>query len=210
MTHQSDHPGSSPRMRGAQLGAITAAHPVRIIPAYAGSTSRELGRVSVEGDHPRVCGEHKDSDATDVAPVGSSPRMRGALRGNVGDKHVQGIIPAYAGSTDGWTSRLSAPRDHPRVCGEHMPAIFFPADSAGSSPRMRGARRTSMLKTSENGIIPAYAGSTRRSRFSERSSGDHPRVCGEHFWTGRFGPFREGSSPRMRGARGPPGGQPWP
>ena len=51
--------GSSPRMRGApaNLGVLQPGD--RIIPAYAGSTRRELGGVTIEGDHPRVCGEHR-------------------------------------------------------------------------------------------------------------------------------------------------------
>ena len=41
---------------------------------------------------------------------------------------------------------------------------------SGSSPRMRGARETRMLKTHEDGIIPAYAGSTvPRERHRDRS-----------------------------------------
>ena len=71
--------------------------------------------------------------------VGSSPRMRGALKCSRWKVFLTRIIPAYAGSTqlntlfDKWT------KDHPRVCGEHTPAILSKACWAGSSPRMRGA-----------------------------------------------------------------------
>ena len=50
--------GSSPRMRGALREAVMALFPIRIIPAYAGSTkTHDIGGV-IQEDHPRVCGEH--------------------------------------------------------------------------------------------------------------------------------------------------------
>ena len=71
----------------------------------------------------------------------------------------------------------------------------------GSSPRMRGALNQPADCPADAGIIPAYAGSTRkhpRRRFRVR---DHPRVCGEHVLAEQIGGFNLGSSPRMRGAR---------
>ena len=72
----------------------------RIIPAYAGSTSRETVARMAAMDHPRVCGEHKRPQNADRHLRGSSPRMRGAhsAAGLVGG--FAGIIPAYAGSTN--------------------------------------------------------------------------------------------------------------
>ena len=49
-------------------------------------------------------------------------------------------------------------------------------------------------------IIPACAGSRRRSMPWWRSSGDHPRVCGEQLVTDTIRIACEGSSPRVRGA----------
>ena len=91
---------------------------------------------------------------------GSSPRMRGALRDL--DRHglAVGIIPAYAGSTLGFTFELKP--------------------TGGSSPRMRGARLQADRSGSARGIIPAYAGSTAPSFLKVSQYRDHPRVCGEH------------------------------
>ena len=110
------------------------------------------------------------------------------------------IIPAYAGSTRACTAVWLWYRDHPRVCGEHSYIKHRTAFFRGSSPRMRGARRPRHALGAAQGIIPAYAGSTRQIRGSERLFQDHPRVCGEH--AGRQGNkvLRQGSSPRMRGA----------
>ena len=72
--------------------------------------------------------------------VGSSPRMRGALRLRMGQEHGRRIIPAYAGSTTRRRSEVPTARDHPRVCGEHSFKTFLDLSMLGSSPRMRGAR----------------------------------------------------------------------
>ncbi len=72
----------------------------------------------------------------------------------------------------------------------------------GSSPRMRGAPQCNRRDRAALGIIPAYAGSTRRRASAPRTGRDHPRVCGEH--EGRSVSWKRtvGSSPRMRGALG--------
>ena len=54
-----------------------------------------------------------------TADEGSSPRMRGALSEARRDVGLDGIIPAYAGSTGGGRLSVNFGRDHPRVCGEH-------------------------------------------------------------------------------------------
>ena len=51
--------------------------------------------------------------------LGSSPRMRGALASESGWPALDGIIPAYAGSTTAHWMAACATWDHPRVCGEH-------------------------------------------------------------------------------------------
>ena len=54
-----------------------------------------------------------------VAPTGSSPRMRGAHWLPDPPQLPAGIIPAYAGSTFSSLLVLFLIGDHPRVCGEH-------------------------------------------------------------------------------------------
>ncbi len=172
--------GSSPRMRGAHFHHGFYRVGVGIIPAYAGSTEPSWPRASAWRDHPRVCGEHASSVAHDSVSFGSSPRMRGAPLCVRERQVVHGIIPAYAGSTKMLLTFTTPPRDHPRVCGEHLRARLKPSCRVGSSPRMRGAPN------------PVSA--------SDLRVRDHPRVCGEHT-TGDQGAYRQwGSSPRMRGA----------
>ena len=68
---------------------------------------------------------------------------------------------------------------------------------------MRGARGDQLVETVLVGIIPAYAGSTVVYLCIDRAPGDHPRVCGEHDMSRQKDKGTKGSSPRMRGARGP-------
>ena len=110
-----------------------------------------------------------------------------------------GIIPAYAGNTSTQSETPPAPRDHPRVCGEHIPRRIQHALHLGSSPRMRGTPFERCDVSVRLGIIPAYAGNTCRRCCGCRQSEDHPRVCGEHNSCCLVIVRLRGSSPRMRG-----------
>ena len=64
--------------------------------------------------------------------------MRGtALRG-VGVQVGVGITPACAGNSWTGTTKGTAITDHPRVCGEQVPALMGKAMIEGSPPRVRG------------------------------------------------------------------------
>jgi len=91
--------GSSPHTRGAPPPAFHTP-PVRgIIPAYAGSTETFPGCEGCYWDHPRIRGEHIPPQPLDQLVAGSSPHTRGAPISLLEPKWVEGIIPAYAGST---------------------------------------------------------------------------------------------------------------
>ena len=130
--------GSSPRMRGTHPREFVAQVGEGIIPAYAGNTVNHGLAPSRHKDHPRVCGEHSAPQKSHTCKKGSSPRMRGTLPPRHCRVHSSGIIPAYAGNTLGNSMPETAPRDHPRVCGEHAAASGIDALGSGSSPRMRG------------------------------------------------------------------------
>ena len=117
---------------------------------------------------------------TEVAPSGSSQRMRGAHRRPDPADHGEGIIPAYAGSTGIACPLSSCRKDHPRVFGEHTATNKEEINRYGSSLRMRGARLVLPASGAQPGIIPAYAGSTTFPSLSLLCCRDHPRVCGEH------------------------------
>ena len=106
--------------------------------------------------------------------------MRGTPIESVGEEFLRRFIPAYAGNTSGWRSKVSVNAVHPRVCGEHP--------------------RYSERRNDNHRFIPAYAGNTFSVIQKLGIMTVHPRVCGEHR------PRRPrrllmfgGSSPRMRG-----------
>ena len=111
--------GSSPHARGARLQMPSSVWRARIIPACAGSTAAADGKLPVEGDHPRMRGEHSVPSTRRRGSRGSSPHARGArVRGAHGER-PEGIIPACAGSTRSRRAASSMAGDHPRMRGEH-------------------------------------------------------------------------------------------
>ena len=192
-------PGSSPRMRGTLQRSLDMWYFIGIIPAYAGNTQSNTMRGASVWDHPRVCGEHGDNNEESIEDLGSSPRMRGTPYRQPVLAHGAGIIPAYAGNTRLQRYQHERCRDHPRVCGEHMASQLKFALCSGSSPRMRGTRSVRYVCVQGAGIIPAYAGNTKRSVRLRPRRRDHPRVCGEHWLRGYLKKYEGGSSPRMRG-----------
>ena len=91
--------GSSPHTRGAHAALDVEGLAARIIPAYAGSTVAEQCTHWVSSDHPRIRGEHRDSNGKGCRTLGSSPHTRGALLHAQTALKTTRIIPAYAGST---------------------------------------------------------------------------------------------------------------
>ena len=153
--------GSSPHTRGALSGRVRGRFPGRIIPAYAGSTSILRRRNSTHRDHPRIRGEHFQGRELRLRSEGSSPHTRGALPEAGFELADVGIIPAYAGSTDGLPIAEWRRADHPRIRGEHPKRGVWPVGADGSSPHTRGARLGRSRARRRRRIIPAYAGSTR-------------------------------------------------
>ena len=91
--------GSSPLVRGALHVEWVPTAQLGIIPARAGSTLLTNQPTNKEGDHPRSCGEHLQEECDRMKEEGSSPLVRGALRGQFPHVGLVGIIPARAGST---------------------------------------------------------------------------------------------------------------
>ena len=193
-------PGSSPHTRGAQVQVPLLQRRARIIPAYAGSTLFSRDAIHQTRDHPRIRGEHLAFGAILRQQRGSSPHTRGAPCTTTKSSPVVGIIPAYAGSTSPRRSPACTATDHPRIRGEHRRDVSLRPMVSGSSPHTRGARSSMAYCILRSGIIPAYAGSTRRMRPRRRHGADHPRIRGEHGEVFRVPEAPVGSSPHTRGA----------
>ena len=159
-----------PRIRGEHgTGAPRCVRPRGIIPAYAGSTSAISEWEASEVDHPRIRGEHVAVDGGAGCRPGSSPHTRGARLHEGLGLRAEGIIPAYAGSTDDGALHGSADGDHPRIRGEHATSVGLVDRCAGSSPHTRGARHRQAGCRRAPWIIPAYAGSTQRCQHRLQS-----------------------------------------
>ena len=170
-----------------------------ITPAYAGKSFPCDVLGSVKRDHPRICGEKKFSLNTPALEVGSPPRVRGKVQGQLLQAVEVGITPAYAGkSRKDWTV-LPASRDHPRVCGEKTAIILAFDYCNGSPPRMRGKAAPKNVDCDNLRITPAYAGKSRTDMTISVHSKDHPRVCGEKLFFGACGRHRSRITPAYAG-----------
>lgn len=128
-----------------------------------------------------------------------SPHTRGPRRRCYYAGGQQGIIPAYAGSTDAAYRSFSLSWDHPRIRGVHSLLRSLSVTSEGSSPHTRGPRYQSPVWQPYDRFIPAYAGSTEYRRRSSSRRQDHPRIRGVHRNGTISSPLALGSSPHTRG-----------
>ena len=90
--------------------------------------------------------------------LGSPPRVRGKVFGQVLAALVLGITPAYAGKRCSARTPTFRTWDHPRVCGEKRRPSSHSHTLPGSPPRVRGKVSAGKILLHDGGITPAYAG----------------------------------------------------
>ena len=173
------HTGSPPRGRGKVLQRGMKQTELRITPAWAGKSYKNLFSAAMKKDHPRVGGEKFIVHVKPFFAVGSPPRGRGkagsARCASGGDR----ITPAWAGKSTGGTDAGKQTQDHPRVGGEKTTLGCERQARTGSPPRGRGKARTLSRSAARPGITPAWAGKSRTYTASCQFWEDHPRVGGE-------------------------------
>ena len=172
--------GSSPRVRGKQLGAVHVAPRPGLIPARAGKTARGLRRTDQRTAHPRACGENPTPHTGAHHVTGSSPRVRGKRASRPSAPDPKGLIPARAGKTGPVSGCVLRAAAHPRACGENELRPRGGLRGEGSSPRVRGKPSATMRTDRIAGLIPARAGKTRLSPSMRSAARAHPRACGEN------------------------------
>ncbi len=191
--------GTPPRMRGADRRRAQAQHGRGNIPARTGSRSTAAPSAAPSGDHPRECGEQPEYNWKSWILKGTSPRARGAVRGERGGRGWPGNIPADAGSSGharcsgrgGWEhpcgirgtgGRRPGPEVHagniPAGCGEQSPNSIIRPSQAEASPRVRGEGVVGQPAPDALGASPAGAGNRRKSPHGCRGPGVHPRGFG--------------------------------
>ena len=191
--------GSSPRGRGKLLVEHTYTIWARLIPAWAGKTTRLAAHVPLAWAHPRVGGENGREGEPRHCASGSSPRGRGKLAHAMEKDSAPRLIPAWAGKTRASMKRDSTVKAHPRVGGENTPWPSPAWTQPGSSPRGRGKRHRHLRCRLQDRLIPAWAGKTRRCAAATWFATAHPRVGGENGQASASYFAGQGSSPRGRG-----------
>ena len=151
----------------------------RFIPACAGNSPDRRKREARSSVHPRVCGELALTSRRTVYDAGSSPRVRGTLRPRMNRRRNRRFIPACAGNSKVLAPTNSNEPVHPRVCGELESSITRGLSGVGSSPRVRGTRRSVRRRPRSARFIPACAGNSPKGTCRNRRPPVHPRVCGE-------------------------------
>ena len=91
--------GSPPRVRGKGPFLRGPAEQIGITPARAGKSLCRVGSIPCGRDHPRACGEKLLTISTDLALLGSPPRVRGKEPVAAQDVAHLGITPARAGKS---------------------------------------------------------------------------------------------------------------
>ena len=156
-------------MRGKPSDCWKTLPELRITPADAGKTFRQIYSYRIGQDHPRGCGENGRNLTLEYHEVGSPPRMRGKPVAKQLRHRRVGITPADAGKTQFLMLAPRRDQDHPRGCGENRGSGRITHWATGSPPRMRGKRFSRLRKTSRHGITPADAGKTALPFLSVRS-----------------------------------------
>ena len=109
------------------------------------------------------------------------------------------ITPAYAGKRAFPIDLVPANKDHPRLCGEKVITVLAFGLMIGSPPPMRGKVPKNVYRARSVRITPAYAGKSCHFRQGDFHSWDHPRLCGEKYFSRRCEIAHCGSPPPMRG-----------
>ena len=111
------------------------------------------------------------------------------------------ITPICTGNTKTKPGKVSFPRDHPRIHGEHFLGISRLTMRSGSPPHTRGTHQNFMEAAENLGITPAYTGNTDFFNYLECNPWDHPRIHGEHRFKSYITFTDLGSPPHTRGTR---------
>ena len=172
--------GSPPPTRGTLSIRLSSFASLGITPAYAGNTCWLPVLTVWRWDHPRLRGEHSESERREQINKGSPPPTRGTLSSTEDSIGTIGITPAYAGNTHPKSVGRITAGDHPRLRGEHYVSHKLFVKHLGSPPPTRGTPVYQGYPLCSLRITPAYAGNTAKKLPSGNYRWDHPRLRGEH------------------------------
>ena len=130
-------------------------------------------------DHPRMCRDHNNNIFDTNNEGDHPPHVRGP-RLPVDRRRLHRDHPRMCRDTGNNTKITIKGGDHPRMCGDHFLTIHKGVSIVGSPPHVRGPLKCNVTELFANGITPACAGTTTRTKWRVLFLWDHPRMCGDH------------------------------
>ena len=170
--------GLSPRGRGNPRGRSGCPGGVRSIPAWAGEPLRGVCPRHSETVYPRVGGGTTMLDGDYSIEEGLSPRGRGNRKGKSAKGSSGRSIPAWAGEPERQERQREQWKVYPRVGGGTWFTSLVVSSVRGLSPRGRGNRSTTKVKSCMRRSIPAWAGEPFWAQFAKSLRQVYPRVGG--------------------------------
>ena len=138
--------GSPPRIRGTRRRYALRCREARLIPTHTGNTGAVESTKTPIPAHPHAYGEHRGAPVPRQVNIGSSPRIRGTLQASVAVDYALRLIPTHTGNTPKSSTKSQRKSAHPHAYGEHPGQICREKRPGGSSPRIRGTRRTEQTR----------------------------------------------------------------
>ena len=201
MPYSSPPSRSIPACAGEPFCGKKGNHSTGVYPRVCGGTRRPAGLTPLHtGLSPRVRGNPVQA-INAYASIGLSPRVRGNHPCAANNGLLSGSIPACAGEPCCERTGLIALWVYPRVCGGTKLDSGLSEGSPGLSPRVRGNRDMSIIRTGDERSIPACAGEPGCACGYAQAVWVYPRVCGGTQVRAHHQDLHVGLSPRVRGNR---------
>ena len=191
--------GSSPRAWGTPISLQAVKQCIRFIPTGVGNTIHKDLRDHIAAVHPHGRGEHINSTAAKLKPIGSSPRAWGTRNAANINPCKSRFIPTGVGNTIPKESKIWHIAVHPHGRGEHKTGCRIIRIPNGSSPRAWGTLILSSIAGILTRFIPTGVGNTKCRSLIFMPSSVHPHGRGEHFSAHCKHFLLSGSSPRAWG-----------
>ena len=196
--------GSSPRAWGTPISLQAVKQCIRFIPTGVGNTIHKDLRDHIAAVHPHGRGEHINSTAAKLKPIGSSPRAWGTQPMVIIYCKKTRFIPTGVGNTYTLCIRVFLYSVHPHGRGEHPSNLSDMIILLGSSPRAWGTHQNFSQNLLSLRFIPTGVGNTCQAKLFAQYQAVHPHGRGEHSLKIQNNQPAAGSSPRAWGT--PDGG----
>ena len=172
----------------------------RFTPTPVGSARMKRSICSRMAVHPHACGE-RFCDGCYFSPVvGSPPRLWGALRNKLSSRIDRRFTPTPVGSALWPSINRQDCSVHPHACGERIAKSVAMVATAGSPPRLWGARAGRGSAERAHRFTPTPVGSACGAWDARPWESVHPHACGERTGMALPVPPTVGSPPRLWGA----------